>query len=153
MLGMEKAPMPREERYLIGELAERAGVNRETLRYYERRGLLTPTRRTESGYRVYGRDAAARLSFIKRAQGFGFSLDEIGDLLTMKPESPRSCTRVMTMLDDRLEDLARRIREMKRFHRLLAGYRNQCDEALAAGDSCPVIMTVSHTPESETRNS
>ena len=61
---------------LIGELAEQAGVNRETLRYYERRGLLKPARRTESGYRVYDRQSAARLLFIKRAQTFGFSLDE-----------------------------------------------------------------------------
>lgn len=141
--------MSRDERYLIGELAERAGVNRETLRYYERRGLLKPARRTESGYRVYDRESAARLSFIKRAQGFGFSLDEIGDLLTMKPENPRNCGRVMTMLDDKLEELAARIREMKRFHRLLAGYREQCDQALAAGESCPVIVTVARTAESK----
>ena len=134
--------MPREERYLIGELAERAGVNRETLRYYERRGLLKPARRTSSGYRVYDRESAARLRFIKRAQGFGFSLDEIGDLLTMKPENPRSCTRVMTMLGQKLEDLAARIAEMERFRQQLSGFRKQCDAALTRGDACPVILTV-----------
>lgn len=135
--------MPQMERYLIGELAEQAGVNRETLRYYERRGLLTPARRTASGYRVYDRESAARLGFIKRAQGFGFSLDEIGHLLKMKPENPRSCHRVMAMLDSKLEELAAQIREMKRFHRQLAEYRTQCDDALAEGDCCPVILTVS----------
>ena len=59
--------MAHDERLFIGELAQRAGVNRETLRYYERRGLLKPVRRTGSGYRVYGRASAERLLFIKRA--------------------------------------------------------------------------------------
>ncbi len=63
--------MGQSERFLIGELAERAGVNRETLRYYERRGLLKPARRTAGGYRIYDEESAARLLFIKRAQGFG----------------------------------------------------------------------------------
>ncbi len=102
---------------------------------------------------MYGRESAARLHFIKRAQGFGFSLDEIGDLLIMKPENPRNCSRVMTMLDQKLAELAARIRETKRFHRLLAGYRKQCDEALAVGDSCPVILTVARSSESEIEKS
>ncbi len=135
--------MQDEERFLIGELAQQAGVNRETLRYYERRGLLKPARRTASGYRVYNRESAARLLFIKRAQGFGFSLEEIRDLLEMKPESPRSCNRVMHMLDQKLDELAERIREMQRFHRQLARYRKHCGEALAEGESCPVIVEVS----------
>jgi MerR family mercuric resistance operon transcriptional regulator len=141
--------MQDDERYLIGELAERAGVNRETLRYYERRGLLKPAHRTESGYRVYDTESAARLSFIKRAQGFGFSLEEIRALLRMKPENPRSCNRVMTMLDVKLGALAPQIQEMERFHGQLAGYRRQCDEALAVGDCCPVIMTVGQELEGE----
>lgn len=149
ILVLGEGSMPPEERYLIGELAERAGVNRETLRYYERRGLLKPASRTASGYRVYNRESSARLSFIKRAQGFGFSLEEIGDLLTMKPENPRSCQRVTTMLEGKLEELGARIREMKRFHRQLSGYREQCVQALAAGDACPVIVRVTRAAESE----
>jgi len=138
-----------EERFLIGELAEQAGVNRETLRYYERRGLLKPARRTASGYRVYDQESAARLLFIKRAQTFGFSLEEIRDLLAMKPENPRSCNRVMNMLDGKIEELAERIREMQRFHRQLARYRNRCAEALAEGGACPVILEVSRPREGE----
>ena len=141
--------MQDEERFLIGELAERAGVNRETLRYYERRGLLQPARRTASGYRIYNRESADRLFFIKRAQGFGFSLEEIRDLLAMKPENPRSCNRVMHMLDEKIDDLAQRIREMQRFHRQLARYRKHCGEALAEGEACPVIVEVSRSRESE----
>jgi len=141
--------MQDEERFLIGELAEQAGVNRETLRYYERRGLLKPAGRTASGYRVYNRESAARLLFIKRAQGFGFSLEEIRDLLAMKPENPRSCNRVMHMLDIKLDGLAERIREMQRFHRQLARYRKHCGEALAEGESCPVIVEVSRPDKCE----
>lgn len=141
--------MQDEQRFLIGELAERAGVNRETLRYYERRGLLKPARRTASGYRVYDRESAARLLFIKRAQAFGFSLEEIRDLLGMKPENPRSCNRVMNMLDGKIEESTERIREMQRFRRQLTRYRKQCREALAEGESCPVILEISHPHESE----
>ena len=67
--------LPLGERYLIGELAEQAGVIRQTLPSYERRGLLMPARRTASGYRVYDRESSARLRLIERAQGFGFSLE------------------------------------------------------------------------------
>ncbi len=141
--------MQDDERFLIGELAEQAGVNRETLRYYERRGLLKPTRRTASGYRIYNRESAARLLFIKRAQGFGFSLEEIRDLLAMKPENPQSCNRVMNMLDEKIDELAERIREMRRFHRQLARYRKHCGEALAEGESCPVILEVSRPDKFE----
>ena len=141
--------MQDDERFLIGELAEHAGVNRETLRYYERRGLLKPARRTASGYRIYNRESAARLLFIKRAQGFGFSLEEIRDLLAMKPENPRSCNRVMHMLDQKLDELAERIREMQRFHRQLVRYRKNCGEALAEGESCPVIVEVSRPEKVE----
>lgn len=137
--------MKAEDQYLIGELAECAGVNRETLRYYERRGLLKPSRRTAAGYRVYDQESAARLHFIKRAQGFGFSLEEIRALLRMKPENPPSCNRVMKMLDTKLEELAAQIKEMEHFQQQLVGYRKQCDAALAEGACCPVILTVARS--------
>lgn len=133
--------MPREQ-FLIGELAHRAGINRETLRYYERRGLLLPIRRTASGYRLYSPETEARLGFIKRAQSFGFTLDEILMLLGLRPESPQSCGRVLAMLDEKVFDLAGRIEEMKRFHRQLSRYRDRCVEAAERGARCPVIATV-----------
>jgi len=136
--------MAHDERLLIGELAQKAGVNRETLRYYERRGLLKPVRRTGSGYRVYGRESAERLLFIKRAQGFGFTLEEIRELLTLRPESSRSCDRVMGMLDRKLEELRQQIAEMQSFHKQLSRYRRRCAEALDEGEPCPLIVEVSH---------
>jgi MerR family mercuric resistance operon transcriptional regulator len=127
----------------IGELAARVGVNRETLRYYERRGLLKPTRRTSSGYRVYDAVAAGRLRFIKRAQSFGLSLDEISELLGLRPNSAASCSRVLEILDRKLAELDRQIAEMKRFHRQLSRYRNLCREAIRRGQACPLIHEVS----------
>ncbi len=135
--------MERAGQLFIGDLAERAGVHRETLRYYERRGLLSPTGRTPSGYRVYDEGSLARLLFIKRAQAFGFSLEEIRHLLEMQPEDPDNCHQVMAMLDGKLEELARRIEEMRRFREQLEGYRKQCAVALDEGGCCPVIVTVS----------
>ena len=127
----------------IGRLAKEAGVNRETLRYYERLGLLSPDERTAAGYRLYGARGAERLRFIKRAQGFGFSLEEIRELLSLRPQSARSCDRVMAMLDGKLEELARQIAEMRRFHKELSSYRFRCAEALEEGSACPLIVDVS----------
>ncbi len=135
--------MGRRDGLLIGELAARFGVNRETLRYYERRGLLR-SRRTPSGYRLYDDEAVERLAFIRRAQAFGFSLEEIGELLSLNPDSPRSCDRVLKMLDDKLSELARRIEAMQRFHEQLAHYRKQCRVAIEEGEACPLIWDVTH---------
>ena len=130
---------------LIGELAERAGVNRETLRYYDRRGLLRPSRRSSSGYRVYDPDACERLNFIRRAQSFGFKLDEISVLLGLRPDSPQSCRRVLTILDEKVAELGQQIAEMKRFHRQMSRYRDECAQAIGEGSRCPVIADVAKT--------
>jgi DNA-binding transcriptional MerR regulator len=127
----------------IGKLARAAGVNRETLRYYERLGLLPPDERTAAGYRLYGSRGAERLRFIKRAQGFGFSLEEIRELLSLRPQSAKSCDRVMAMLDRKLSELETELAEMRRFHRELSRYRVRCAEALEEGADCPLIVDVS----------
>lgn len=78
----------------IGELAAEAGVNIQTLRYYERRGLLSFPERLASGYRIYDTDAVRRVRFIRRAQELGFTLQEIGDLLMLWSDSAQSCQAV-----------------------------------------------------------
>jgi DNA-binding transcriptional MerR regulator len=78
----------------IGQLAAEANVNIQTLRYYERRGLLSPPERLASRYRVYSQSAVQRVRFIRRAQELGFTLQEIGDLLTLWSDSARSCEAV-----------------------------------------------------------
>jgi MerR family mercuric resistance operon transcriptional regulator len=86
-----------------GELAKRAGVNVETLRFYERKGLLPEPQRRASGYRDYPEESVTRIRFIKRAQGLGFSLDEIHELLALrvKPKSP--CAEVRDVVEKKIQ--------------------------------------------------
>ncbi len=98
----------------IGKLASRGGVNVQTIRYYERSGLLPRPARSESGYRLYADDAVSRLSFIKQAQLLGFSLSEIQELLSLRMQPGTTCAdirqrarRKIVAVDKKIEDLHR----------------------------------------------
>lgn len=133
---------------LIGELAKQAGLNRETLRYYERVGLVTPSERNESGYRLYDRAAAARLRFVRQAQQMGFSLSEIRDLLAVQGGSGRrACRRVLGLIEPKLDELDRQLAKMKQFRRELADYRDECRQAFDSGGECPVLAKASRDSE------
>ena len=88
-----------------GELAQQGRVNSETVRYYERRGLLPKPPRTPSGYRAFSSEAVRRVRFIKRAQGLGFSLKEIKALLTLRIDPRRSCGDVRTRAEAKIEEI------------------------------------------------
>jgi Hg(II)-responsive transcriptional regulator len=88
-----------------GEVADQAGVNIQTLRYYERRGLLSPPPRQDSGYRSYGADAVGVVRFIKRAQELGFTLSEVEMLLDLANGGPTGCEAVKALADHKLKDL------------------------------------------------
>src|SRR5262245_12689292 len=97
-----------------GQLARQAGVNLQTVRYYERRELLSLPKRSKSGYRQYPVGTVRRIAFIKRAQALGFTLDEIADLLALKTTTPRQCEGVareamlvMERIDQKLVELTR----------------------------------------------
>ena len=94
------------------EVATKAQVNVQTLRYYERRGLLAEPQRTSSGYRVYTPDAVRVVRFIKRAQQLGFTLDDMEDLLHLADGGPDSCQEAKAMARSRIADLQRRIEEL-----------------------------------------
>src|SRR5260370_13509878 len=97
----------------IGRLAKQAGVNLETVRFYERRGLLPKPPRTASGYRVFPADAARRLRFIKRAQELGFSLKEIRDLLSLRMRPGTSRSDIQARADAKVPDIDEKIRTLK----------------------------------------
>jgi len=123
----------------IGALARAAGVHVETIRYYQRRGLLSAPPRPARGVRRYGGEAVARLQFIKRAQELGFSLAETGRLLTLQEGQSCDAARALaaeklTAVDDRLADLAR-------MRAVLTELIDRCD-ASACNVSCPVIETL-----------
>jgi DNA-binding transcriptional MerR regulator len=98
---------------LIGELAQRTGIKAQTIRYYERLGVLTAARRTAAGYRRYGPDAAAELAFIKNAQALGFSLDDIKRVLDLSRSGRAPCSTVLALAKEHLSELDRRIEQLQ----------------------------------------
>jgi len=110
----------------IGEVAARAAVNIQTLRYYERRGLLPEPQRGSSGYRAYGPDAVRLVRFIKRAQELGFTLREIEDLIELR-ESPRRGAEVHAVAAAKVEDIERRIQQLRAMRKALGGLVEACD--------------------------
>ncbi|MGN6692539.1 MAG: heavy metal-responsive transcriptional regulator [Aquihabitans sp.] len=96
----------------IGRLAEAAGVNVETIRYYERRGLIDQPERSDHGYRHYDDAVLWRLSFIRRAKGLGFTLEEIASLLETDETGARSSARVLATASSRLAAVEQELREL-----------------------------------------
>lgn len=124
--------------YRIGDLAESAGVTVDTLRYYEREGLLPPIERTAGGFRCYSEETAHRVQFIKQARELGLSLREIRQLVG--PDNCR-CSAVRQMLVERLADVDRRMRDLASFRNTLKAALGRCEETLDRSKNapCPVV--------------
>lgn len=104
----------------IGDVARQAGVTTATVRYYERAGLLPKPPRSAGGYRVYSPRAVEELGFVRRAQGIGFSLDEIREVLRLSRNGTAPCSRVLALAEDHLRAVDGRIRELQSFRKELA---------------------------------
>ncbi|HSE96702.1 MAG TPA: heavy metal-responsive transcriptional regulator [Blastocatellia bacterium] len=133
----------------IGEVSRQTGIGIETLRFYEKSGLLDKPARTYSGYRMYSSDVLDRLSFIKRAQVLGFSLDEIRKLIDDARGGHSPCDEVREIVRTRLEELDRRMREMARYRKELADTLEEWDRlGRAPGHICGLIegAQVEHSP-------
>lgn len=120
-----------------GVLATKAGVNSETIRYYEQVSLLPQPARSPGGHRIYGGEGLRRLRFIRRARELGFSLNQIRDLLNLVDEERLTCAAVLERATDHLQDVKARIADLKRMERTLKSIMDQC-----SGDSrpeCPII--------------
>ena len=104
---------------LIGELADKTGVAAGTIRFYEQAQVLTPPARSAAGYRVYAERALAELAFVKRAQRFGFSLDEIREILSLGRSGRLSCNRVTALCEAHLTEIDRRMQELQEFRKQL----------------------------------
>lgn len=115
-------------RLRIGEVAEAAGLGVETLRFYERRGLLGRPGRTESNYRVYDESVLERLAFIRRAQSIGFSLDEIQTIIAESEGGQLPCRHVREMARAKLSELDARLEELRRHRRELSRVLAEWDE-------------------------
>lgn len=114
-------------RLKIGELAHKAGVPAKRIRYYEERGLLTPSHRTEAGYRLYTDREVAQLQFISRAKRLGLTLNEIQELVALASEcnDGHFFERLEFVLEDKLEQTERKLRELSEFHEKLLSYRSR----------------------------
>jgi len=132
----------------IGELAERHGVTTKTVRFYEASGLLPAPARTPSGYRSYDDEDARRLAFIKTAQRLGLSLDEIKEILAFRDRGERPCRHVAGVLERQVQDLDRRIGEMRTLRDELQELQARAAAQGAGGgpdgDYCGVIEHVEH---------
>lgn len=139
-----------ENRWLIGELAGRAGLSAKTVRYYESIGLLGEAVRTESGYRTYAVEDLERLQFITSAKQLGLTLSEIKDVIATWAAGTRPCGKVATMLDEKLAELDQRIDQMTRFRDELRAYKARVD---AAGPSTVPCRHIHGVAEGEWRPS
>lgn len=127
-----------------GELARAGGVNVESIRFYERERLLPKPPRTASGYRMFTPDDLRRVRFIKRAQELGFSLREIRELLALRFEPDTRCADVRDRAEAKLSDIDRRIADLKRMRKLLAGLTTACP-GRGPSHACPILDSLDTT--------
>ncbi len=139
---MSASPSLDSDRLTIGELARRAQIGAETLRYYERLGLLAPAERTASSYRLYAPDALPRLDFIRRAQALGFSLAQIGELLALhsRPEADMGTVRDIAV--QRLAEIDAKMADLQRIKAGLQALVTACP-GHGAARGCPILAALS----------
>ena len=130
--------MATNDQITIGELARRGGVADSTVRYYERKGLLLPSGRTQSNYRVYGPASVQRLHFIRSAQASGLSLEDIQMLLDFRDGISAPCAEVQGVIESRLEQIRRQVRDLQLVQQTLERFRESCAGA-SDEDPCPVL--------------
>jgi len=137
----------RRETMTIGELARWANVNPRTLRYYERIGVLTPTARTDAGYRLYTERDAARLAFIRRAQTLGLSLTEIADIIAVREAGIAPCRHVRAIAETKVAAIDARIAELWALRSELTRLAERAGavEDICVGDSS-ICLAVENTP-------
>jgi MerR family transcriptional regulator, mercuric resistance operon regulatory protein len=121
----------------IGELSRLSGVNIETIRYYEKIGMVPPPPRSRNGRRVYGPVEKRALSFVRRSRNLGFTLDEIRGLLRIGGPDKAPCGQVREIASLHLKDIRTKIRDLRRLERVLAETIRKCENGRAL--KCPVI--------------
>ncbi len=121
-----------------GELAKQAEVNVETLRFYERKGLLPEPPRLTSGYREYPPDTVERIRFIQRAKELGFTLREIKGLLELRVDPDTTCSQVREQAAEKIADVKQKISDLKKIERALNKLMNSC-RGSGPVDGCPIL--------------
>lgn len=126
----------------IGELSKATQTQVETIRYYEREGLLPETLRTDGNYRIYGPEHVERLSFIRHCRQLDMTLEEIRTLLKFKDCPPKDCSAINNLVDDHIKHVAVRIKELKTLQKQLIELRSSC-AGVGSVDECGVLSGLS----------
>lgn len=129
------------EIFTIGQLAKKANVNLETIRFYERKGLLPEPPRNRSGHRQYSNKDLRRTEFIKRTQSLGFSLQEISDLLSLRVESGKTCGDVKLRVKAKLIDIEEKIETLQKMREVLLRLETNCP-GKGPLNECPILETL-----------
>ncbi len=129
------------ESLTIGQLARRAGVGVETVRFYEREGLIPEPPRRPSGYRDYPLESVARIVFIRRAKELGFTLREIHELLELRVTPRRSCAHVKRSADAKIADIEGKIAALRRMRSALNDLVKACEKR-APTKECPILASL-----------
>lgn len=140
--------MREDSRLTIGTLADAAGVGRETVRFYERKGLVADPPRSEGGYRLYPRETIGRLRFIRRAQELGFTLSEIARLLELRAEDEAACEAVEARARRKLADVESKIEDLTRIGNALDRLIEKCKARQPTGE-CPILEELQVTERKE----
>ncbi len=131
--------------FSIGQLAKQAQVGIETIRYYERRGLLPDPPRRASGYRQYTPDAVSRLKFILHGKQLGFSLTEIAELLALRVDPETSCSQVRSRAEAKISDVHGKIKALLRIEQALTKLVVEC-RGRGPTSECPILDTLEAEP-------
>jgi len=125
--------------FTIGIAAARAAVTADTIRFYERKGLLRPARKTAAGYRLYDDDALRRIRFIKKSQACGFLLDEIGELLALRRIDRGCCRDVRSVAVKKKLETEQRIRSLRTMSTALSELVAICNDESRPIEQCPIL--------------
>ena len=125
----------------IGAVAKAAGVGVETIRFYEREGLITEPQRRPSGYREYSMDAVRRIRFIRSAKDLGFTLKEIGELLSLRVDPSTSCAEVRSLARTKITDVEQRIATLERIKAALVELAHAC-RGRGPTSECPILDAI-----------
>jgi MerR family mercuric resistance operon transcriptional regulator len=134
----------RAQHFPIGALSAHTGVNIETIRYYERIGVMPAPPRTEGRQRVYDEDHVKRLTFIRRSRELGFTLDRVRDLLGLERGHGLTCAEVKAMTVEHVADIRRKVRDLKRLERVLDELAARCHGKEMP--ECPILDALSAAP-------
>lgn len=122
----------------IGKLAYISGVSTDTIRYYERIGLVEPEGRTSSGYRTYSSETVRKIKFIKKAQGLGFSLDEIRTLLDLSTSDAATAGDVLKVAEEKIVEFKHKILELEQIRNVLEDLAARCS-GTGPISNCPIL--------------